>query len=73
MNTSLSLILCFLGLFTMQSCYNEKSKKSYNATVDVCDNTDVYAGFVSNDNLSVSTSACLGVLQIMSMGLGLRA
>jgi hypothetical protein len=34
---------------------------------------DVYAGFVSSDNLSVSTSAYLGILQIMSMGLGLRA
>jgi hypothetical protein len=34
---------------------------------------DVYAGFVSSDNLSVSTSAYLGLLQIMSMGLGLRA
>ena len=34
---------------------------------------DVYAGFVSSDILSVSTSAYLGVLQIKSMGLGLRA
>lgn len=34
---------------------------------------DVYAGFVSNENLSVSTSAYLGVLQIKSVELGLRA
>ena len=34
---------------------------------------DVYVGFVSDDNLSVSTSAYLGVLQIKGMGLGLRA
>jgi Family of unknown function (DUF6266) len=34
---------------------------------------DVYAGFVARDRLSVSTSAYLGVLQIMSMGLDVRA